>query len=166
MRRVISSTAFSLIEVVIAVGVFASGIVVLLALLPAMLQRSADSGDTLTALRFPDAIRSELLAIGGVNPVSNIGGKLADLETSTDGKLRLVAAHDGTDVRELGIDSRDKYFLIEVFRFPSGQLAFNAAAPVLAMQVRVSWPFQPLGAIALSPPEARSSVTFNLSLSP
>lgn len=166
MRHVISSKAFSLIEVVIAVGVFASGIVVLLALLPAMLQRSADSGDTLTALRLPDAIRSELLAIGGANPVSSIGGRIADLGTLADDKLRLVATHDGADVRELGIDSRDKYFLIEVFRFTSGQLAFNAAAPVLAMQVRVSWPYQPLGAAAISPPEARSSVTFSLALLP
>src|SRR3990170_3450498 len=63
MRR-----AFSLVEVVIAVGIFSAAIVVVLSLLPSLLRQSADSSDRLIAQRLTDAIVIELdrqaLAVG------------------------------------------------------------------------------------------------------
>ena len=162
--------AFSLLEVVIAVAIFASGVAVLVALLPSTLQRSADSVDTLTALRLPDSIKAELQHIGGSDLMGNVGSRLAPPGGSTDLKLRLVAARSGDDVRELGSETptpRDRYFLVELYQFSSGQLAYNPSSAFLAINVRVSWPYQVLAPDALTgvvPLENRSQVTFNVAL--
>lgn len=55
MRR-----GFSLVEVVLAVGIFTVSIVVVLSLLPSLVGQSADSADRLIAQRLSDAIRIEL----------------------------------------------------------------------------------------------------------
>ena len=52
--------AFSLIEVIIAVGVFAVAVVVILALLPPLSREATDSADALVAQSLPDSVRVEL----------------------------------------------------------------------------------------------------------
>lgn len=159
--------AFSLIEVVIAVGVAATGLVVVLALLPGLLQQSAGARHTQVALGLPDAITTELrrMADGGF---SSFGARAAEF-TAESSPLQLVAAEDGTDLRDAGTsDGRPAFFLIELHRFPPGSpLSYNASLPYLALQARISWPYRPTGATSSEVSrESRQRVTFNIALNP
>src|SRR5688572_10829598 len=53
-------SAFSLIEVIMAVAVFAVSITVILALLPGLTGRGVETGDRLVATRLPAALQAEL----------------------------------------------------------------------------------------------------------
>jgi hypothetical protein len=159
--------AFSLIEVVIAVGVAATGLVVVLALLPGLLQQNSGARHAHTALGLPDAVTIELRRMA-VSGFSSFGARAGEF-TAESSPLQLVAAEDGTDLRDASAnDGRPAFFLIELHRFPAGSpLSYNASVPFLALQARISWPYRPTGALASEVArENRQRVTFNVALNP
>lgn len=157
------SGGFSLIEVAIAVGVAAAGLVAVLALLPGILRQASDSQTAIVASALPDAVTVQLRKIAG-SSLSVLGSRAADF-SSTTSQLRLVAMADGSDVRELvGEDGRGQFFLIEIYRFPSGgETSYDPNAAFVALQVRVSWPYRADGLAAHeSTAESRQSTIFNV----
>lgn len=158
---------FSLTEVVIAIGVAATGLLVVLGILPGLLRQQTEARQTQIALALPDAITIELRRHARDDPAA-LNSSAAEFSAEIS-SLRLVAASDGTDVRVLtgNEDSRrEQYFLIEIYRFPAGSpLAVASNASFAALQARVSWPYRPAGPDGAEvPPEARQRVTFNLAL--
>jgi hypothetical protein len=156
------SCAFSLTEVVIALGVAATGLVVVLALLPGLLQQNSNARHAHVALGMPDAIAIELRRMAGAS-FSGFGATAADFSMESS-QLRLVAAEDGTDLRVEGADERPAFFLIEMHRFPSGsQLSYDPSASYQILQARVSWPYRPSGSEqAEVDRRARQRVVFNV----
>ncbi|HVU25315.1 MAG TPA: prepilin-type N-terminal cleavage/methylation domain-containing protein [Opitutus sp.] len=135
---------FSLVEVVIAVGVLAVAIVGIIALLPATTRQMVDASDSLAAQRLPAAIETELKRLEGGGLLGAVAALIKSQgATST---LTMVAPRDGREVREIGtstLDPVDQYFAIELWQFPTGSSAVydGSTGAVLAAQVRVSWPF-------------------------
>lgn len=159
--------AFSLAEVVIALGVAATGLLVVLGIMPGLLRQQAEARQAQIALALPDAITIELRRHARGDPAL-LNATAADFSAESS-PLRLAAAADGTDVRVLtgNEDSRrEQYFLIEIHRFPAGSpLAVASNASFAALQARVSWPYRPAGQDSPEvPADSRRRVTFNLAL--
>lgn len=159
--------AFSLTEVVIALGVAATGLLVVLGILPGLLRQQTEARQAQIALALPDAITIELRRHARGDPAL-LNASAADFSAASS-SLRLAAASDGTDVRVLTGNEdgrREQYFLIEIHRFPAGSPPASASnASFAAMQARVSWPYRPAGPDGAEvPPESRQRVTFNLAL--
>lgn len=155
-----------------AVGIFALAVTVILALLPALARQSSDSDDMLAALRLPDPVRFELQRMAAVGGFDALAGQAITMASPLPDSLVLAAAHDATRVQALtyqpppvaGLAEEEQFFLIEVWRFDQGALAFDPGGALLALHVRVSWPYRVPGsntAIALA---ERKQVTFNLAL--
>lgn len=163
-------SAFSLIEVVIAVAIFAGAVTVLLALLASTLRDSSDAADVQTALRLPGAVEVALREIAAREGLPALAGHIPVMDVSADRGLLLVATREGEFVRLAGdTQIRGEYFLIDVRRFGAGPLAFATERTVLPLQVRVSWPYRVLTPDGLAAPvayDARQHVTFNLGLAP
>lgn len=156
--------AFSLVEVSVAVGVLALGLVVIVALLVPSAGRSADVSDAATAARLVEGINQELRRLGfeavrdGV--VGSGGGE--------DKTIWLVATQDGSRIMRSGrtpdeanprnwdaendldetvlpgIAQRDRYFLVSLSRLTTtttDPLYYTTAKGFLALKVNVSWPF-------------------------
>ena len=162
--------AFSLVEVVIAVAIFAGAVTVLLGLLASTLRDSADAADAQTALRLPGAVEVALREITAREGLSALASRIPVMDASADRGFLLVATREGEFVRLAGgTQARSEYFLIDVRRFGAGPLAFTAERTVLPLQVRVSWPYRVLTPDGLAAPvafDARQHVTFNLGLAP
>ncbi len=164
---------FSLIEVIIAVGIFAAAVAVILALLPALTRQAAASADTLAALRLPDSIRTELKRVATAGGFDALAGQTKPLATPLPATMNLAASRDATRVQSLGyqvppatdqIARDEQYFLVEVWSFNQAPLAFDPSGAVLALHVRVSWPYFTPGAATLTPLADRELVAFNLAL--
>lgn len=161
---------FSLVEVAIAVAVVAVGAVVILSLLPSIARRSADSQDAQVALRLPDAITTELRAQAVQRGFDGLAGDVAVMSLASDEGLLFVAARDGSQVRPANTSespASEQFFLIEVRRFASGELAYQAGSAVLPLNVRVSWPYRqmtPTGLTPVTPFAERENVSFSVAI--
>ena len=166
-----SSSGFSLVEVIIAVGIFAAAVTVILALLPALTRQAAGSADTLTALRLPDALHTELQRVATAGGFDALAGQTKPLAAPLPDTLTLVASRDATRVQacnylpppaadQIGEDER--YFLIEAWRFTQAPLAFDPSGAVLALHIRVSWPYRLPGSSTATPLAGREQITCNL----
>lgn len=162
--------AFSLIEVVIAVAIFAGAVTVLLALLASTLRDSSDAADVQTALRLPGAVEVTLREIAAREGLPALAARIPVMDASADRGLLLVATHEGEFVRLAGgTQIRGEYFLVDVRRFGADPLTFATGRTVLPLRVRVSWPYRVLTPDGLAAPvafDARQHVTFNLGLAP
>jgi hypothetical protein len=164
--------SFSLLEVVIATGIFAAAVTVLLAFLPALTRQGAVSADTLAALRLPDAIRSELQRLASAGGFDNLAVQTAPIVTPLPATLTMVAARDSTLVQSLDylppgdehLALDGQFYLVEVWRFNAAPLAYDAGGAVLALHIRVSWPYFTPGSAGATPLAAREQVTFNVGL--
>jgi hypothetical protein len=171
--RSVLRRAFSLVEVVIATGVFALAVTAVLGLLPALTRQSSDSGDSLTAQRLPDSIRLELQrlsATGGFDALANSAPIMS--APLLDG-LTLVAPRDGARLHSLvylppppggRIQSSEQYFLVEVWRFNRVPLSYDPLSAVLPLYARVSWPYRVPGSADVTPLADRQQITFAVSL--
>lgn len=150
---------FSLVEVVIAIGVLAGGITVILALLPGLMRQTAEATDIQTALRLPDAI--EVCLREEMN-----GGFPGGLQNGAV----LMADKEGNNVRsesQPGTPPTPAYFYIEVEAFASGELAYRTNRPVLPLRVRVAWPYSAVKAAGgLDSVGNFQAVSFVVSLTP
>lgn len=165
IARVRRLHGFSLVEVIVAIGVVALSVVGLFGLLA----HSGDSSERLaaraTAIRLGDAIEIELMRLRDAAPGDAPDGGLGELAAlmrneSDDTPLRLVAVRDGIRVvRESDADSpehriplRDRFYRVDVQR-QSGALAYEENDAVLAYTVEVRWPY-----MAAAGPEANDAV--------
>lgn len=162
---------FSLVEVIIAVGIFAAAVAVVLALLPSLTRQAAGSADTLTALRLPGAIRTELQRVAVAGGFDLLAGQTK--ATPQPDTLTLAASRDATRIQSLSylpppvteqMTRSEQFFQIEVWSFNSAPLAFDPNGTVLALHVRVSWPYYTPGSAAATPLADREQITFNLAL--
>lgn len=152
---------FTLVEVIVAVGIFALAVAALLALLPAIGQQTAAAREAEVAARLPDGVRLQLQRL------VPRGSYAAFVATA------LVAERDGTNVRPAPTepDGLEQYYLIEVTPFPAdAPLGYNPANPLLPLRVSISWPYRPPsapGTVALATKlEDRERFAFNLALRP
>lgn len=170
MNAIARPRAFSLIEVIIAVAIFAGSITVIIGLLTSLSRQTAESADLLAAQRLPEAVRVELtrLAASGFD---SLAAQAPVMVTPLDGGLALVAAREASQAQSLGylppaslLPANDHYFLVECWRFPAEPLSFSGPKAFLALHVRVSWPYRVPGSSTPVPIADRSQVTFTVSL--
>ena len=160
-------SGFSLVEVVIAAGVFALGVGAILGLLPGLLREQQAAEGMLTALRMADGIQSELRTIAG-GDVAALRSQLAGARSETSSALKLVANRDGSGLRAWSSgDEGEQYFLVELYSFPGDSVAGRLATAV-AVQAKVSWPFRGgVGESRIETPAAqRERVELNLVVDP
>lgn len=163
---------FSLIEVILAIAVFALTIVAVLAMLGSTTQATSEVLNTVTASRISDAIRTELenldfndLDPNAVNyPVTLYGrqdGSRVVLDTNADNNP------DPEVDDPPGIAERDRYFLIELDVL-GDELVYDVDNADIALSVRLEWPYMlPLGPRSANPMNDPTKTTepFNRSVS-
>jgi len=162
---------FSLLETILAVAIFATVITVVLALLPALARQGAASADTRIATGLPDALHAELrrLSEGGFDEFALAVPVLA--EPRPEG-FAFVATRNGARLHvrdravaaDVAIATGEQYFLVETWRFADEPLRFDSTRAFLALQVRVSWPYQLPGVTDPTATAARQTVEFTASL--
>jgi Flp pilus assembly protein TadB len=171
MRHKYSVHAFSLVEVIIATGLFAASVTVIIALLPGLARQGGESVDLLAARRSPCALKVELLRLGA-SGFDALAAQAPTMSAPLTGGLAFVA-----DQQTVRLHSRDylppasgqlteaeQYFLVECWRFPDEPLRFDNQKDVLALAVRVSWPYRLPGSSAPTAETVRSRLTFTVSL--
>ena len=162
MRR-----GFSLVEVVLAVGIFTAAIVVVLSLLPSLVAQSADSVDRLVAQRLTDTIRIELerqvIAVG----FDALATTIPVMSTPLANGLPLVVTASGLRIEPAGrggIANEDQYFLVEIWRFPQAPLSYDPASAVLPLYARISWPYRLRGLATAIQAGDRQQLTLTLAI--
>ena len=165
MRR-----GFSLVEVVIAVGIVAGSVAVVLSLLPSLIRQSGDSADLLVAQRMPDAVHLELerqATTGGFDALANA---VPVMSAPLENGWALVATADGLRLATIAasgseaIAADEQHFLVECWRFAQPPLSFEATAAVLPVYVRVSWPYRIRGLSTATRLSDRNQFTFAVAI--
>ena len=151
--------AFSLVEVVAAIGILAVTLVAVLGLMMATVRSGGEVADADAVARLAENIQGELdrlqasLGLAGlaglVSPGS--GGRAFCLVATRNGaRVRCSDPADPAADRALddptlpGIANRDRYFLIEVSQSPGFEFAHSSG--FLAVSVRITWPYHlPVG---------------------
>jgi len=160
---------FSLVEVLLAVGIFAFAVPTTLALLSTLGRQGAMGSELLVAQRLSDSIQLELDRLARSDFDGFATAVPMMVPTAAPG-LALVATRDGHRLHardypppDAVIATAQQYFLIECWRFAEEPLCFDPAKAYLALAVRVTWPYQlPNGTTAAG--EARTAVTFTVVL--
>jgi prepilin-type N-terminal cleavage/methylation domain-containing protein len=164
---------FSLLEVIIAVGIFAVAVSAMIGLMPSLTRQSTGSADTLNALRLPSALRLELERMAFAGGFDALAGQTKPLAIPLPDTCALVADRDASRVHALSyeppplsnqLENDAQYFLIEAWSFGAPPLVFENGSAVLPLHIRVSWPFRIPGSLAVTPLASRQQVDFNLSL--
>jgi len=164
---------FSLVEVILAVGIFAVAISAIVALLAPLTRQASVSADTLAALRLPDAIRAELRRLAETGGFDALAAQAKPMAAPLPATLTLVASREATRLQSPSylpppaadqLAPSDQYFLIEVWTFNQTPLAFDPNGAVLALHIRVSWPYHTPAAVAITPATEREEITCSLSL--
>jgi hypothetical protein len=167
-----SLSAFSLVEVIIAVGLFAASVTAVIALLPALTRHGAVTPDTLAAQRLPDALKLELSRLAASGGFDALAGQAPLMGSPPGTGLVLVVTRDAARLHARDylppatglMPDGHQYFLVECWRFPDEPLRYDATKHSLALAVRVSWPYRLPGSTAPTAAEARTRVMFTVSL--
>jgi hypothetical protein len=172
MSSFMKRAGFSLIEVVLAAGIFAVAVTVMLALLPALTRQSAESADALVAQRLPDSLRVELRRLAA-NDFNGLANTIPVMGAPLESGLLFVASRDASRLHSANhlppatnqvLPQAQRFFAIETWRFNQGALQYDGAASVLVIYVRVSWPAHNPGSTDVTPLAARSQFTFTLAI--
>lgn len=160
--------AFSLIEVVIATGLAAGAVLVIIGLLGRQSRQVRDADDQIVAAQLADGIRVELMRLARQQGFDALAAAIPVMSGAADEGLLLVADRAGTGLKPLlpgDPAGGGRYFLAEIRRYPDGPLAYDPAGAVLAVAVRITWPYQPEpGATAAVPPSDRGRFNFSLAI--
>ena len=159
--------AFSLVEVVIAVGILAAAIVAIMALLAPPLRATREVLDSTVAARLADGVEMEIGRLG----FDSASGLLTDpgyivVYATADGSRVVVhgSRKNGPTLAPPGIAAEARYFVlfIDELNAPAATDAF------VGLGVRVEWPYHtPDGdpdALPVSAPDRRTSFTFSAAL--
>lgn len=165
------SSGFSLVEVIIAAGIFAASVTVVLALLPSLARQGAASVDSLAAQRLTDALKVELARQGAAG-FDALAGQVPVMSGPLAGGLAFVADREATRLHSLvwlpppaeQLAEAEQYFLVECWRFPDEPLRFEPTKGFMALMVRVSWPHRLPGAGAPVAIEARQEFLFTTAI--
>jgi len=148
------ASGFTLVEVILAIGVFSLTIVAVIGLLGPIAQQVRDLQDTKVANTLPAPIREELNRIGFQYFVDDAFTTTENLPTflfGTEDGARVIG-YDGTleapgsvilrdGVAPDEIPSAEQYFGIEIEApDPGGNLSYNAGDAYVAFRVEISWP--------------------------
>jgi len=172
MPNATTPRAFSLVEVIIAVGLFAASVSIVLGLLPSLTRHNAEVQDSLTAQRLPDMLRIELQRLSAVGGIDALATRAPVLGVAPGDGLGFVSRRDGARLHARDnlppaaeiIPDGEQYFVVECWRFPDEPLRFDAQKHFLALAVRVSWPYRLPGAAAPTADSARMQVRFAVSI--
>jgi len=170
MKRFRHTRGFTLLEVIIAVGLFVSAVTVVIGLMAGLSRQGADANDVLAAQRLPEPLKLELARLAS-SGLDSLADRVPVMASPLAGGLALAGARDAARVDSLEylpvadpIPAGEQYYLVECWKFPSEPLRFDGQKAFLALYVRVSWPYRLPGATAPTAPADRSHVTFTLSL--
>lgn len=163
---------FSLVEVIIAVGLFAASVTVVIALLPALTRQGAVTQDTLAAQRLPDALQVELARLAAAGGFDDLASQVPEMGSPLGSGLALVATRETARLHSRDylppatgpIPEGKQYFLIECWRFPDEPLRYDAAKHSLALAVRVAWPYRLPSFPAPTAESARRHVMFTVAI--
>jgi type II secretory pathway pseudopilin PulG len=156
-KRLLGVRGFSLIEILLAIGIFAFTIVAIIAMLGSTSQATSEVLNTVNASQIADSVRTELENLGYDNLIASTNGADPLELFGTKDAARVVVksnANRDPDDEPPGINERDRFFRIEVERLGSNgsSLVFrndftsDANAAQLPVTVRVYWPHNiPLG---------------------
>lgn len=169
-------SAFTLLEVLLAVAIFAGAIVVVLSMLPGLTRQGSAAIGASEAQGLPDALTVELQRLAQGN-LDALAARIPVMAAPLRDGLPLVAARSGTRVASLDyrapgatdqIAEAEQYYRVECWRFAEEPLRFDATKHVLALYVRVSWPYLGPGGAgrpAITTEERdRRELTFTVSL--
>lgn len=155
MNNASRRSAFSLVEVVVAIGLIAGSLVAILGLLAATTNSAAEARDAQGLASLGGGIQCELgrlknsLGFSGLAAAIPEGGSPAPLRLAgtRDGRrvLCLDAADPAADrlLRDPvlpGIAVRDRYFLVELTRIPG--MGTAADSGFVAVSARCLWPYE------------------------
>lgn len=161
-------SGFSLVEVIVAVGLFAGAIVVVLALLPLLARQASEAAELRVAQQLPDAVSVELQRMVASQGFDAFVAAVPPIGAPFGEGLVLVGSRDGLRVRVAnavpGDEAAAQYYAVEVLRFAQPPLAYDPAAFVLPLYVRVSWPYRVPGAGAPTVPRERRHCGFTLAI--
>jgi hypothetical protein len=146
-----SHRGFTLVEVIVAVGIVAVTVVSLAVMLAAGSRVAADNSARHQAAQLGDAVAVELMRLRDALAVEGSADPLELLvenipPSGSTSSLRLVGSRDGlrvvreTDADDpvMGLPSRERFFRVEV-RQLGGSLGFRAGAGFLAVAASVQW---------------------------
>lgn len=169
MKRRMAAFGFSLIEVILAVGIFALTVPTTLALLAALGRQGAVTAEVRVAQRLPGSVRLELARLAQAS-FESLAAATPVMTSPPEPGLALVSTHDGSRLHSSEylppastLALADRYFLIECWRFGEEPLRFNSDKAYLALYVRASWPYR-LADGTTGDSEARSATTFTVVL--
>lgn len=170
MNRWRATRGFTLLEVVIAIGLFVTAVTVIIGLIAGLSRQGADSADMLAAQQLPAPLQVELSRLASPG-LDSLAGRMPVMASPLMGGLAFAAARDAVRVDSLEylpgpdlLPANEQYYLVECWRFPSEPLRFDGQKGFLALYVRVSWPYRLPGAPGPTEPADRSQITFTLSL--
>lgn len=157
--RVAPGPAFSLLEIVVAIGILAVTLATVLGLTGSTMRSAGAAADVAVAARLGANIRSELerlkadLGLSGMATMVPPGGSAAPLQLVATRDGRHMLRSDGAapaagralnDPVLPGIALRERYYLAEVTQ--QLDLPHAPEAGFLALSVRVTWPYRlPVG---------------------
>lgn len=161
------SNGFSMIEVVLAVGIFATVIIGVIGLLGPTVRSVRDVIDSTVAARLADGVDAELRRVGFAGMVAATTGTTVLPLVATDDGSRIVREADAGNAptgTPPGIPQEQRYYLVEVRRAVTP--AYSNGDPSLVLTIRVSWPYQRPGSGAPVAPADRSIYIFNTAILP
>jgi len=179
MIRARRTSAFTLIEVVVALGLLAASVMFTVSLQSSISRSIAGTADSARAAQLVDASLLELQRLRDVSLGNGPGDRLQALAAIIPGaqdplSLRLVGAKNGTvvfretdlDVSPTRIDAADRFYLVEV-KQQLVPLDYVTGAGFLAITLKISWPYLP----SPGPPDKistnlESSLVFNAAITP
>ncbi len=152
-RDSISKAGFTLLEVIVAVGLLAVTVVALLGLHRTLIRSTGAVSDRERAAQLADAITIELERLRDLRAADGTRRGLDGLAAmipaagSTD-SLRLVGSREGCRVTQesgaddpvAGLRRAERFFMIEV-RQPPPPLNYSRNAGFLAVTLAVHWPY-------------------------
>lgn len=169
-----TKSAFSLVEVIIAVGVFAAGVGSILLLLSSLTRAAGDSVEHHTAQQLTDSLRIELTRVASLEGFDALANSLPEIAATLPAGRQFVATRDGLllhSLDQLPIQGRiaesEQFFLIECWKYSTEPLRPSGSKAFLATFVRVSWPYRtgtPGGTATIVPRSSRSELTFNCAI--
>jgi len=171
--------AFTLLEVVVALGLLAASVMFTVSLQSSISRSIAETAESARAAQLVDAILVELQRIRDAPVENGPGDRLQALAAIIPGaqdssSLRLVGARNGTvvfretdlDASPTRIDAADRFYLVEVRQQPV-PLDYVRGAGFLAFTLKISWPYRPSpGPPGKSSPSRGSSLVFNAAITP
>lgn len=170
MKRSRATRGFSLLEVIIAVGLFATAVTVVIGLIAGHSRQGAEANDVLAAQRLPEPLRVELSRLAATG-LDGLAGRVPVMASPLTSGLAFTSVRDAARVASLEyqpspdpIPAPEQYYLMECWKFSTEPLRFDGQKAFLALYVRVSWPYRLPGAAAPTALADRSQVSFTLSL--